>query len=1090
MNSYPALFKILGLFFILLCQLGSTLAQKEDEIEFQPPKQDVKTAEQYFMEGKYNYALQYYLHVYNQDSNNTQYAFAIGVCYLNGSGPLSKVKAIPYLQKALNDTAAGKDAHYYLGWAYHLAHRFEEARLEYESYKQLLTANELESLDVTDRRIRMSKTGLSYTQHPKNVQIINMGPRVNSRYGDYSPVLTADEELLMFTSRRSSSTGGLLYDYDEYYEDIYMSRSVNGIWQKAIKIDSIGFEAELDDPMAELIEGEEGINTTSHDAVIGLSADGQKLFFYRSDNKRGGDIYICILEGERWSKPIKLPSTINSKHWEGHVSMSSNEDRLFFSSNRPGGFGGTDIYVSKRVLGGNWSEPVNLGPRINTKYNEDAPFIHANGVNLYFSSDGHESMGGFDIYMTRQRAEGGWSEPQNMGFPVNTADDDIFFTLSANGEHGYFSSAREGGYGHQDLYVAQFDMTMPALSLLKGRVTACGNPIRAEVTVVDNKSGLVQGIYSSNAASGKYLIALPAERNYSVTFSALGYLFHSENVFYPGQGDFLEIIKDIELHCAQAKDEVFMNNIFFAAYEDRLLNQSFPELQQLQKFLSKNPDLKLKIRGYLRTGSTQLDQELNKGRASAVVNWLVKEGINSGRLQAASEQMDISSVFDVSLNNKISIEVTGGLLGENPKLHRLINCCSRVSISLEEESYKQVLLNYGSKRIKKLQYHVQVGAFRNASLSDFYYIKTQRTLNSYVDENEITHYFFGPFKTILEADMVKSNMINQGIADAWVVPYLRGEKITMKEVRRMNINRILILLNGVVVDEESQVSQAGASVMLLAASQDTAEMFSTVKGGRFQFNLQAGNSYILVGSKEGFVSDTTHVSTTGVTVSESMSINLKIRQKPPDRFPLKGIVVDEDNIPFDKVLIQITNQRTNEYATIYSARNGGFEFELQAGTLYSVKAQKQGYIHEEIYVSTEEKKPFYFAELMLKKKELAKSILVETIYYKVNEWQVNPSVATVLDDIVLLLNNNLGISIELSSHTDSQGSAEYNQNLSRKRADAAVAYIVNRGISSDRISARGYGESRLANDCDDQTDCTEEEHSRNRRIECIVTGID
>ena len=294
MNSYPAILKFIC-FLIVACATTIGFAQRADSIEFTPPKKDVRTGETYFIEGKYNYALQFYLHVYQNDTNNTEYAFAIGVCYLNGSGPNSKIKAIPYLQKATKDSVAGKNAHYYLGWAYHLAHRFEEAQLEYQTYKQMLKDDEIESLDVTNRKIEMSKTGLEFTRHPKNIQIINMGPRINSPYGDYSPVLTADEEILIFTSRRPSSTGGLLYDYDEYYEDIYMSRNVKRVWQKAIKIDSISFETDLNDPGRVIIEGEEGINTSSHDAVIALSADGQKLFFYRSDNKRGGDIFVCIL---------------------------------------------------------------------------------------------------------------------------------------------------------------------------------------------------------------------------------------------------------------------------------------------------------------------------------------------------------------------------------------------------------------------------------------------------------------------------------------------------------------------------------------------------------------------------------------------------------------------------------------------------------------------------------------------------------------------------------------------------------------------------------------------------------------------------
>jgi len=470
-------------------------------------------AKHYFQSQDYHAALPLFLQLDSLKPNNPSYLFPIGVCLLNTS--YDSKEALKYFEICLKEPDKYHwSLNYYAGKAYHLSHEMDKAINQFGLYRKHLEKdlkkNE-ETLVKIDKEIEMCRNGIKFMSSPVNLDIVNMGPIINSPYPDYGPLLSADQKELIFTSCRPNTTGGGKDPLDErYYEDIYMSyRSSDTLaWSEP---------ANLGD----------SINTSGNDASVALSADGQELILFRNDPDplafTTGDLFVSDLKGTSWGKAEAFPTNINSSAYEASASISPDGKLLFFSSDRPGGYGGSDIYLVKKLPTGEWAIPVNLGNKINTEYNEDSPFIHSDGKTLYFSSKGHNTMGGYDIFSSMYDEETmEWSTPINIGYPLNTAHDDIHFTWSADGKKVYFSSIREDGYGDQDIYYAVIHKEESTeVLVMKGFITDSinGKPLGAVITVLDKNSDDIVGIFNSNTASGKYLIIL-SEGHYILKIEA------------------------------------------------------------------------------------------------------------------------------------------------------------------------------------------------------------------------------------------------------------------------------------------------------------------------------------------------------------------------------------------------------------------------------------------------------------------------------------------------------------------------------------------------------------------------------------------
>jgi outer membrane protein OmpA-like peptidoglycan-associated protein len=591
-------------------------------------------AEGLYHGGHFSNALPVYLELFKSDSTNLNVCYKIGACYLKTG--IQHGKAIYYLEKAvrgatsefdeasLKEKRAPLDSYKLLGDAYHLNYKFDEALKAYELYRQLLTKNRIHHRathkDVL-RRIEMCTNGKELVAHPANVKIANLGKSVNSSFPDYAPRLSADQNTMIFTSRRPENTGGRTYDGGQYFEDIYIATRKNGVWQTA---ENIGWP----------------VNTVGNEAAIGISADGQEILIYK-DDLGDGNIYSTKLEGDRWTTPAKLNAYINSPYWEPGAFLSADGLSLYFVSDRPGGLGGTDIYRSRRSPNGDWQRPVNLGPTVNTPYDEHSPYIHPDGVTLFFSSRGHNTMGGYDVFFTRalQKDERLWAKPVNVGYPINTPGDDAFYMVSTDKQSAYYSSMFADVIGDKDIYTVTFaDAPAVPLSLHTGNVFTDDGKAAKDVviTVTDNETNEVEGVYHANAKTGKYLFVLTPGKSHNISYEADGKLFYSENRFAAESSTYTEVNHDVTLTGVDAGSSVTLNNIFFDFDDARLKPGSKTELDRVAALMKKHGDVEAEVSGYADSkGTDDYNKRLSLARAKAVVDYLVTAGIDAKRLRAS-----------------------------------------------------------------------------------------------------------------------------------------------------------------------------------------------------------------------------------------------------------------------------------------------------------------------------------------------------------------------------------------------------------------------------------------------------------------------
>jgi len=451
----------------------------------------------------------------------------LGLCFLNMDYKTDD--AIPFLEKAKESYSIEKrrnhraiEARYYLAQAYHLNHRFEEALAELIALKDNIPPKQKELLKEIERETAYNQNAIQLKSNPVNFRISNLGQAINSEHDEHSPLISADETILIFTSNRQGT--GSLKTYDgQYYEDIHQSIWREGKWLPALNIG-------------------QKINTSGNDATCSLSADGQTMIVYRNDGI-SGDLYYSNLSEVGWTEPIKFPKPINTDYNETHGSFSYNGKTLVFASDRPGGFGGKDLYMVKKLPDGNWGKIMNLGPTINTIEDEDSPFLSHDETTLYFASMGHMSMGGFDIFSTKRlhQTEQKWSEPKNIGYPINTPGDDLFYSPTIDGQRVYYASERPGGLGRSDIWLIEYPETHEkALAVVGGFIfTADGLPsYESLITVTKKDSGEEMGEYRPHPETGKYIMILPTGVEFTMTVRTYGKTTVEKNFSIKGRQDF------------------------------------------------------------------------------------------------------------------------------------------------------------------------------------------------------------------------------------------------------------------------------------------------------------------------------------------------------------------------------------------------------------------------------------------------------------------------------------------------------------------------------------------------------------------------
>lgn len=513
-------------------------------------------AERYYGIKNYAEALPLFLQAIEAGEKDPMVHYKTGVCYERSVEANEQRKAIPYFEYALkNNTSLPASVNYDLGMLYLKDENLDKAIAAFNKFKTSSGKSDKKAMAMADEALNQCNNAVVFMSVPRNTSVTRMSSTINSQYTEYNPVVSADESVLAFTALRPNT--GKTRTGDKFIEEIYISYNQSGTWSEPKPI-----------PIA----------SDFNVGTAGISPDGQQMMIFMGGASDPGSIFSISRTGESWSKPSILAATINTpKYLESTASITPDGKTIYFASDRVGGKGGLDIYRIEKKPDGNWTAPVNLGPEVNTAANEDAPFIHPDQQTLFFTSDGHNTMGGRDIFKS-MLVDGRWTRPENMGYPINTTANDNYFTLIADGTRGYFSSDRKGGQGAQDIYyidMPEESRNIP-LTMLKGKIlnAETGEPLKTKIYVIDNETDKkLAFVYDPDPETGNYLVILPPSKNYDIIVESEGFLPYTLNIHIPNQSYFYELYQQISLRTIKQFDvvvgqEVQVKNAFYDTNQD------------------------------------------------------------------------------------------------------------------------------------------------------------------------------------------------------------------------------------------------------------------------------------------------------------------------------------------------------------------------------------------------------------------------------------------------------------------------------------------------------------------------------------------
>ena len=593
----------------------------------QSTRKDLKTGNKFFEQENYRAALPYYEKVLAKDPNNAKALFNAGISYMS----FDKEKASDYIYKAQKiKPKVSKNVEYWLGRVDHLNYNFDEAVAHFQAYNATMKKNDQRKEELA-QLIQHSKNAKVQFNSPKDIFVKNLGPTINTQFSEHSPVISSDDKLLIFTSRGENVTGatGSVSDKKnksvaadgEYYEDIFEARRIDDEnWEKPRSLSGV-------------------LNGKGHDASTQLFDNDTKLLMYRNDNN--GDIFVSDKAGGDWGVPKPLDANINSKAYEGDAFITPDGLTLYFATGRYSEDGTLDLYYSTRVAGGDFGPAKTLGANINTKYDDDSPYLSKNGKTLYFSSRGHNTMGGYDIFKSDFDSVGRkWGPAQNMGYPINTPDDDSYYRLSPDGSYAYLSSYRIGGYGEKDIYTINYIKN----ANINGKVFSS----KDSTTVIPGVELVFSGAQADKTAlsfrdvtkpDGAYQVAVLSGRTYQVAVSKDGKNIETQEFAVPvSTNDSTSITKNFYVNYIDTTSTgMAFKNIYFDTDKYKLRPESITELNNISQMLMANPGLNMSIEGHCDSRNTdEYNMVLGQNRAEAAYNYLKKQGVADTRMTTVS----------------------------------------------------------------------------------------------------------------------------------------------------------------------------------------------------------------------------------------------------------------------------------------------------------------------------------------------------------------------------------------------------------------------------------------------------------------------
>ncbi|MEZ4722246.1 MAG: hypothetical protein R2813_10265 [Flavobacteriales bacterium] len=535
--------KLLASLFLLISVSASAQSFREQFTEANLLTED----------GYFGLSIPIWISLLTEQPDNANLNYKLGRCYLDLG--MERDRALPFLKNAAKDVrkiydpfasdfkGAPVETYFYLGKAEHIATNLDSAEHYYQKFLDDASKKHYLRPDA-EAGLRMCATARKLMADPVEAQIINIGSPINSPYAEYSPIVAFDENTLYFTSRRmrtdASNQGKTEASTGMFYEDMYVSfRSINGNWMEP-----------------ELLN----INVADeHSSVVSMSPDGRKLYIYKTYNGDGNIYESDFVLGTGWSQPGLVGSNVNTTDNEFFATITSDEQRLYFVSDRKGGEGGKDIWYCQKLPNGEWGKAINAGKPINTAGDENAPYLHPDGKTMYFSSNGHESMGGYDVFVTRKDQNGNWTQPSNLGYPINSTDDDHSYVSTPSGTRAYYSSNKGvETMGSTDIYVIEYkseeeeaaDVDLSTFAVLKGYVFPAPNeklPDNIDISITERESNALIGVAKPVERNGSFVFIIPSGREYTVTLKLGEATMYQENIDIPVGSKYQELQREIFL---------------------------------------------------------------------------------------------------------------------------------------------------------------------------------------------------------------------------------------------------------------------------------------------------------------------------------------------------------------------------------------------------------------------------------------------------------------------------------------------------------------------------------------------------------------
>jgi OmpA-OmpF porin, OOP family len=608
--------RIFALFFVLLTTLGfNSQAQQELGTKNKRAADLYIESENYVIRRQYPQAISLLNQALNRDYQFAEAHLRLGTCYKAVEDNAGAIKHFTEVIKLKPEDSRYSMAYFVLAEISIKEGKYDEAIELLNQHQKIAPKGNL--LDEGARMIQNAQFAKQAINNPVEFNPQPLSSKVNIFQLQYFPVLTADEKTLFFTARNGNART------DD--EDIFIStKDAFGEWTTPESISR-------------------NINTRFNEGTCSISADGRMMIFTACEGRQGYgscDLYVTYKIGEEWSVPNNLGPNINSPQWDSQPSLSADGNTLYFVSNRPGGIGSRDIYVSYRNEAGDWTMAQNLGEPINTSSDEVSPFIHANGLTFFFASNGHPGFGGFDLFSTEIKADNTWGAIKNLGYPINTSEDQVSLFIAASGTTAYYANERKQGNQYIDSKIYSFELppqlqVTRGVNYVKGRVVDAitQKPIVATVELYDLETDELSSRVKSDSLTGEYLITLTKGSEYALYVNKNGYLFDSRYFSFQEDDSVNPELADILLNKINRGESVNLNNIFFDFDKFVLREKSKTELKKIISFLNAYPDIKIEIEGHTdNVGSAKYNLELSRNRALSVYEYLMENNVADNRV--------------------------------------------------------------------------------------------------------------------------------------------------------------------------------------------------------------------------------------------------------------------------------------------------------------------------------------------------------------------------------------------------------------------------------------------------------------------------